>query len=91
MPFLAVTKMTRVLELSHWGNIAVEETIEIVHNGAILKGSFSRFDFQRDQRGHDRQPCVKSFKVTFFVCNIKFPGLKTKHLKRKKFVLKFIF
>jgi oligosaccharyltransferase complex subunit alpha (ribophorin I) len=62
-PFLVVTSMTRVLEVSHWGNVAVEETIEIVHTGAILKGSFSRFDFQRDQRGNDKQPCVKTFRT----------------------------
>lgn len=60
-PFLTVTKMTRLLEISHWGNIAVEETLEIVHTGAVLKGSFSRLDFQRDHR--ERQPCVKSFKT----------------------------
>ena len=41
--FLTVTRMERVIELSHWGNIAVEETIELLHTGALLKGSFSRY------------------------------------------------
>ena len=41
--FLTVTKMDRVIEISHWGNIAVEETIELLHTGALLKGSFSRY------------------------------------------------
>lgn len=40
--FLTVTRLERVIELSHWGNIAVEETIELLHAGALLKGSFSR-------------------------------------------------
>ncbi|ESO08246.1 hypothetical protein HELRODRAFT_169987 [Helobdella robusta] len=59
-PFLTVTKMTRVIEVSHWGNIAVEETFDISHTGAILKGSFSRHDYQRNQDGVSS---VKSFKT----------------------------
>lgn len=42
--------MERTIELSHWGNIAIEETIDMVHSGASLKGSFSRYDFQKDTR-----------------------------------------
>lgn len=41
--FLTVTYLERVLEVSHWGNIAVEEKIELFHAGAVLKGSFSRY------------------------------------------------
>jgi oligosaccharyltransferase complex subunit alpha (ribophorin I) len=59
-PFLTVTRMTRVIELSHWGNIAVEETYDLVHSGAILKGPFSRYDYQRNQDGVNS---VKSFKT----------------------------
>lgn len=58
-PFLSVTHMTRLIELSQWGNIAVEESYEIVHAGARLKGSFSRYDFQRDHRPN--MPAVKSY------------------------------
>jgi oligosaccharyltransferase complex subunit alpha (ribophorin I) len=36
-PFLTITKLERLIEISHWGNIAVEEKIEIVHTGAKLK------------------------------------------------------
>ena len=43
-----------------WGNIAVEETIDIRHVGAKLKGSFSRLDFQRENSGVS---AVKSFKT----------------------------
>lgn len=41
-PFLTVTRLERFIEISHWGNIAVEEHIEIRHTGAKLKGPFSR-------------------------------------------------
>ncbi|KAM7241176.1 hypothetical protein CapIbe_007748 [Capra ibex] len=44
-PFLTVTSMTRVIEVSHWGNIAVEENVNLKHTGAVLKGSFSRYDY----------------------------------------------
>ncbi|XP_064633039.1 dolichyl-diphosphooligosaccharide--protein glycosyltransferase subunit 1-like [Lineus longissimus] len=59
-PFLTITKMTRVIEVSHWGNIAVEETIDMYHSGAKLKGSFSRYDYQRNQDGASS---IKSFKT----------------------------
>jgi len=32
-PFLSVMELERVIEVSHWGNIAVEEHIHIVHSG----------------------------------------------------------
>ncbi|KAG5866212.1 hypothetical protein JTB14_035253 [Gonioctena quinquepunctata] len=47
-PFLTVTRLERYIEVSHWGNVAVEEHIEIRHTGAKLKGPFSRYDYQRD-------------------------------------------
>lgn len=60
-PFMTVTRLERVIEVSHWGNIAVEETIDIVHSGAALKGAFSRYDYQKDSRPN--QACVKSYKT----------------------------
>ncbi|VDP89139.1 unnamed protein product [Echinostoma caproni] len=59
-PFLTVKKMTRHIEVSHWGNVAVEETLEIVNAGAKLRGSFSRLDFDL---GHGRKSAVVSFKT----------------------------
>merc|ERR1712223_1934647 len=59
-PFLVVTHMERVVELSMWGNIAIEETIDARHNGAVLKGSFSRYEFQRENSG---VAAIKSFKT----------------------------
>lgn len=57
--FLTVTKMERLIEVSHWGNIAVEETIDLLHTGALLKGSFSRYEYSM-QHGSG-QPSVQSF------------------------------
>ena len=59
-PFLTVSNLKRWIEVSHWGNIAVEETIDMYHSGAKLKGSFSRLDFQRRQ---DSYSAVETFKV----------------------------
>nr|CAG4635411.1 EOG090X04O4 [Artemia franciscana] len=58
--FLTVTSLLRTIELSHWGNIAIEETVDVLHTGAKLKGSFSRFDFQREGASAN---VVKKFKT----------------------------
>lgn len=50
-PFLTVTKMVKEYEVSHWGNLAVEQAVDIRHDGATLKGHFSRIDFQRNPGG----------------------------------------
>lgn len=60
-PFLTISSITRMIEVSHWGNIAVEETIDLRHTGAILKGPFSRYDYQR--QSDSGISSVKSFKV----------------------------
>ncbi|CAB4040181.1 Dolichyl-diphosphooligosaccharide--glycosyltransferase subunit 1 [Paramuricea clavata] len=57
-PFLTVVNMVRTIEVSHWGNIAVEETFHVKHTGAELKGTFSRYDYQRSQTF----AVIKSFK-----------------------------
>ncbi len=59
-PFLVVSRLQRAIEVSHWGNIAVEETIDMYHNGAVLKGPFSRFDYMRKQGA---SASVKSIKT----------------------------
>lgn len=46
-PFVTFTDMRKDIEVSHWGNVAVEEHYVLKHTGARLKGSFSRFDYQR--------------------------------------------
>ncbi|CAF2127682.1 unnamed protein product [Rotaria magnacalcarata] len=60
-PFLTVSNLNRWIEVSHWGNVAVEETIDMYHSGAKLKGPFSRLDFQRRP---DSLSAVKTFKTS---------------------------
>ncbi|XP_037301440.1 dolichyl-diphosphooligosaccharide--protein glycosyltransferase subunit 1 [Manduca sexta] len=60
-PFLTVTRIERLIEVSHWGNIAIEEVIEIEHSGAKLKGPFSRYDYQQDH--HSGPASVRSYKT----------------------------
>lgn len=50
-PFAKFSTVSRELEVSHWGNIAVEEVYELKHAGAILKGGFSRLDYRPGQGG----------------------------------------
>jgi oligosaccharyltransferase complex subunit alpha (ribophorin I) len=51
-PFAKLTRAEREIEVSHWGNIAVEETYELRNVGANLDGGFSRLDYQM-QRSTD--------------------------------------
>lgn len=45
-PFGTLEWVNREVEVSLWGNIAVEEHYELRHTGATLKGGFSRVDYQ---------------------------------------------
>ncbi|KAK9709322.1 dolichyl-diphosphooligosaccharide--protein glycosyltransferase subunit 1 [Basidiobolus ranarum] len=48
LPILTLTNVRREIEVSHLGgNLAIEEHQNIRHDGAKLKGFFSRLDFQR--------------------------------------------
>eukprot|EP01060_Flectonema_neradi_P004652 TRINITY_DN13026_c0_g1_i1.p1 TRINITY_DN13026_c0_g1~~TRINITY_DN13026_c0_g1_i1.p1 ORF type:complete len:459 (+),score=96.95 TRINITY_DN13026_c0_g1_i1:41-1378(+) len=44
-PYIVAPTLKRVLEVSMWGNLAVEEWYTIEHRGAKLKGSFSRLEY----------------------------------------------
>jgi len=57
---LTVTKLIREIEVSHWGNVAIEEYYYLQHNGAKLTGHFSRYDYQRNPNG--AQTVVRSIK-----------------------------
>ncbi|TMS38041.1 hypothetical protein L596_004854 [Steinernema carpocapsae] len=61
-PFVVAASLVRTIEISHWGNIAVEDNIELVHKGAVLAGPFSRLDYQLDRRG-TKQPVVRGYKT----------------------------
>ncbi|KAL5475024.1 hypothetical protein EMCRGX_G027071 [Ephydatia muelleri] len=58
-PFVGAVSLLRLIEVSHWGNIAVEEHLHVKHQGATLKGSFARYDFQRNP--NSGQSSVKSY------------------------------
>ena len=45
-PFVTFTTVEREIEVSHWGNVAVEEHYDLENTGAALKGGFSRVDYQ---------------------------------------------
>lgn len=48
-PFVAVTELSRHVEVSSWANnINIINEIKVAHIGAKLKGPFSRFEYQRD-------------------------------------------
>ena len=101
-PFLIVTKLERIVELSMWGNIAIEETLDVQHVGAKLKGSFSRYEFQKENSGVS---AVKMFKsvlpaagnVPYYI-HIYFRNkavikiiLNTDDIQQNNFVLLFLF
>ncbi|KAL0477575.1 oligosaccharide transferase subunit 1 [Acrasis kona] len=47
-PFVVVTSVERIVEVSHWGNLAIEEHYDLRHDGAKLKGAFSRYDYSKN-------------------------------------------
>lgn len=63
-PFAKFSTMTKELEVSHWGNIAVEEVYELQHAGAKLKGGFSRIDYQMIRSGPGASPSFRSLVTT---------------------------
>jgi len=50
-PFVTMTSMKKLIEVSHFGNINVEEWYQLQHTGASLKGPFSRYEYQRNAKG----------------------------------------
>uniref|UniRef100_A0A7S3LZI6 Dolichyl-diphosphooligosaccharide--protein glycosyltransferase subunit 1 n=1 Tax=Spumella elongata TaxID=89044 RepID=A0A7S3LZI6_9STRA len=63
-PFAKFSTMTRELEVSHWGSIAVEEIYELQHAGAKLAGGFSRIDYQMMRGGPGASPSFRSVVAT---------------------------
>jgi oligosaccharyltransferase complex subunit alpha (ribophorin I) len=50
-PFAKLTSVQTDIEVSHWGQVSVEEVHEMSHTGAELVGGFSRFDYQMKRSG----------------------------------------
>ena len=51
-PLLNVPKLVKDVEVSHWGNIAVEEALVLRHDGAQLKTTFSRIEYMHGASGN---------------------------------------
>ncbi|KAK9844794.1 hypothetical protein WJX74_006918 [Apatococcus lobatus] len=47
-PFAEVMKLEREIEVSHWGNVYVEERYELKHGGAKHQGVWSRLEYMQD-------------------------------------------
>jgi oligosaccharyltransferase complex subunit alpha (ribophorin I) len=54
-PFVTFTSLAKDIEVSHWGNVAVQDNVMLAHTGAKLKGPFTRFDYERS-RGGEQAP-----------------------------------
>ncbi|ORX85623.1 olygosaccharyltransferase alpha subunit [Basidiobolus meristosporus CBS 931.73] len=67
LPILTLTNVRRDIEVSHWGNnLAIEEHQNIRHDGAKLKGFFSRLDFQKSVMYQQNPPsALYSLKTAF--------------------------
>mmetsp|Transcript_16718 Transcript_16718/g.16817 ORF Transcript_16718/g.16817 Transcript_16718/m.16817 type:complete len:453 (+) Transcript_16718:63-1421(+) len=60
-PFAKFSTLSREVEVSHWGNIAVEELYELQHKGAKLKEGFSRFEYM--MRRSSDSPAFRSLRA----------------------------
>ncbi|KAL6493304.1 Dolichyl-diphosphooligosaccharide--protein glycosyltransferase subunit 1A [Orobanche gracilis] len=45
-PFSVTQELVREIEISHWGNVQITESYNLVHAGAEMTGEFSRLDYQ---------------------------------------------
>ncbi|CAM9567407.1 unnamed protein product, partial [Hapterophycus canaliculatus] len=63
-PFAKVTSCLREIEVSNWGNIAVEEHYDLVHAGAKLKGGFSRMDYMAKRHADTPNPSFRQLEAT---------------------------
>eukprot|EP00903_Cladosiphon_okamuranus_P016026 g14798.t1 len=62
--FAKVTSCLREIEVSNWGNIAVEEHYDLVHAGAKLKGGFSRMDYMASKHADTPNPSFRKLDAT---------------------------
>lgn len=44
-PQVLFSEVLRVIEVSHWGNVAITENYKIVNTGPALNGEFSRVTY----------------------------------------------
>lgn len=46
VPLPIFTEVKKTIEVSHWGNILVDEYYELINQAAGIKGEFGRVDYQ---------------------------------------------
>lgn len=46
-PFATLTNFQKDIEVSHWGNVAIQDNYLLLHTGAKLVGPYSRVDYDR--------------------------------------------
>jgi len=46
-PLVVLKKATKSIEISHWGNIAIETSYKLANEGANLTGEFGRVDYNK--------------------------------------------
>jgi oligosaccharyltransferase complex subunit alpha (ribophorin I) len=49
-PFVVFKEVTKVIEVSHWGNINIQEFYKLANEGAAFKGEYSKVDFSIHNR-----------------------------------------
>jgi oligosaccharyltransferase complex subunit alpha (ribophorin I) len=49
-PFASFTYGIKIVEVSHWGNVAIEERYKVENIGATLEGEFGRVDYDEHGR-----------------------------------------
>jgi len=57
-PFTVFKKVVKTIEVSHWGNIHIEESYQLANEGAEFKGEYSRIDFNPSS-GHTGKNSLK--------------------------------
>lgn len=53
--------MVREITVSHWGRTKVEEIIRMRHDGAKLKGHFSRVDWMKGHQQPNNGVCEEAW------------------------------
>jgi len=59
-----LTEATRTIEVSHWGNINVEDHFELFNEGAGVKGEWGRVDFNM-YNPNDGKNAIKALAAEF--------------------------
>lgn len=85
--FMTLTNVVKEIEVSMWGSVSVEETYDLMHTGAKLKGGFSRLDYSMGNSksaSFDRMDAVLPKDVENVYYRDIIGNITTSRLRRKK-------